>query len=210
MKNTFIAFILTAGLLLSANQPMQSRRLRASDIQLIIELSRHVNRSRKKKHRRRNKRETNQQSQSISYTARPEYSNIRVRDIEFLIRYYSRKHKLDPRLVKAVIKVESNFNPQCLSEKGAMGLMQIMPDTARGLGLRNPWSPIENIEGGVRYLASQFERFGSIKLALAAYNAGPGNVTKYNGVPPFAETRRYLKKVLAVYQEYCVAETTKS
>ena len=124
------------------------------------------------------------------------------RELDLLVRHFSQRYGLDSRLVKAVVKVESNFNPHCLSEAGAMGLMQLMPDTARGLGVRDTWDPEENIEAGVRYLASMRKRFRDMTLALAAYNAGPGNVDKYKGVPPFKETQRYIKKVKQAFRQY--------
>lgn len=109
---------------------------------------------------------------------------------------------LDPVLFEALIWAESDFNPKCRSGVGAMGLAQLMPPTARMLGVKDPWDPEQNLMGGAKYLAMQFKTFKDTSLALAAYNAGPGNVRKYKGIPPFTETRNYVKKILKKYQEY--------
>lgn len=108
---------------------------------------------------------------------------------------------LDPRLVRAVIQVESGYNPSALSNKGAMGLMQLMPDTARDFGVADPYDPNENIHGGTAYLRQLLTKFEErIELALAAYNAGPTAVVKYGGVPPYDETVDYVQRVVALYE----------
>ncbi|MEO5366769.1 MAG: lytic transglycosylase domain-containing protein [Magnetococcus sp. WYHC-3] len=106
---------------------------------------------------------------------------------------------LDPSLVEAVVAVESNFRADAVSNKGAVGLMQLMPDTARSLGVTNRHDPAQNLKGGARYLRSMIDRFRDVRLALAAYNAGPGEVERYNDVPPIEETKRYVEKVLRYY-----------
>lgn len=107
------------------------------------------------------------------------------------------RHGVDPALVAAVARAESGFNPSAVSPAGALGLMQFMPSTAAGIGI-DPLDPAQAIDGGARYLAAQLERFGSVELALAAYNAGPGAVASWGGVPPYRETQNYVQKVLSI------------
>jgi len=120
-----------------------------------------------------------------------------------LIADAAQRHAVDSALIQALIHAESGFNPRARSHKGAFGLMQLMPDTARELGVVDVAAPGQNIDGGVRYLAGLLQRFqGDIMLATAAYNAGPGSVTRYGGVPPFEETQTYVKRVKILHDRY--------
>jgi soluble lytic murein transglycosylase len=119
-----------------------------------------------------------------------------------LIQRAANAYALDPALVKAVIAAESNFDPTATSNKGAQGLMQLMPKTARGLGVSDPYSPRDNVLGGARYLREMLDRYGDTSRALAAYNAGPTAVDRHRGVPPYRETQQYVSRVLHYYRGY--------
>lgn len=121
-------------------------------------------------------------------------------ELEPLFREAAGEAGLDPELLKAVAAVESNFDPGAVSPKGALGLMQLMPETAESLGVSDPFDPAQNVRAGARYLRDLLDRFGNLELALAAYNAGPGAVEKHRGVPPFTETREYVEKVLSIFR----------
>lgn len=118
-------------------------------------------------------------------------------DFNNIIEAAAKKYNISSSIIKSVIKAESNFNPTVVSSAGAMGLMQLMPGTAASLDVDDAFDPVQNIDGGVRFLKDMLEKFGgSLELALAAYNAGPGNVVKYGGIPPFQETQGYVKKIM--------------
>lgn len=133
------------------------------------------------------------------------YSSHAFRD---LIRQNAMAYRLEEALVKAVIKAESNYNPQSVSKKGAQGLMQLIPETARLMRVNDPFDPAENIRGGSNYLRLMLDQFnGNIDLALAAYNAGPNAVQRHGGIPPYAETQQYVQRVRRYLDQYRRGDT---
>ena len=143
-------------------------------------------------------------SSSADTTAANATSSGSVSSPENLEEYFkeaSETYGVDINLLKAIARQESNFNPSATSSAGAMGVMQLMPSTAKGLGVTNAYDAQENIMGGAKLMAQNLKKYnGDVSLALAAYNAGGGNVDKYGGIPPFKETQNYVKKVLGYYQ----------
>jgi len=138
----------------------------------------------------------------ISASVNPGYRSlakgrhVTPQEIDRAIDEAAQKHNVDPNLVRALVKVESNFNAQAVSRKGAMGLMQLMPGTARQLNVRNPFDPAQNVDGGVRHFKSLLENFnGDVELSLAAYNAGRGAVERKGGVPNYRETQEYVRRI---------------
>ncbi len=147
---------------------------------------------------------TRRPARPVSYYGWATRSGRQVRevvtvDLNEIIMRHARTNNVDPLLVELLIRYESNFNPAAVSPVGAQGLMQLMPGTAAGLGVSNPFDPDQNVAGGVRYISDQLRRFKDLRMALAAYNAGPGAVLEHGGVPPYAETQYYVN---AIYGEY--------
>jgi len=136
------------------------------------------------------------QPQNIGFASKP----FTDKEIDAAIEQAASRHNVDPNLVRSVIKVESNFNPNAVSRKGAMGLMQLMPQTARQLQVKNPFDPEQNVDAGVRHLKQLMQSFGGdVKLTLAAYNAGAGAVNRSAGIPHYAETRNYVRRITDLY-----------
>ncbi|MCB1173576.1 MAG: lytic transglycosylase domain-containing protein [Leptospiraceae bacterium] len=132
--------------------------------------------------------------QTASQTTPPARQISFAAELNQIIESESARAKVNPDLVRAVIKAESNGNPAAVSKAGAIGLMQLMPDTARQLGV-NPHDPRQNVRGGIEYLKNMAQRYQNLDQTLAAYNAGPGNVDRHNGIPPFQETRGYIDRI---------------
>ncbi|MBF0195614.1 MAG: lytic transglycosylase domain-containing protein [Magnetococcales bacterium] len=128
---------------------------------------------------------------------------------ERLIYKVARQEGVDPFLLRSMVAVESAFNPRSVSKKGAVGLMQLMPRTARSLGVTNPYNPEQNLRGGARYLKLMLKRFSDVRLALAAYNAGPSAVSRFGGIPPYIETKKYVLNVLRIFSEFKPGGNTK-
>ncbi len=122
-------------------------------------------------------------------------------DIEALIGANAATYSIDPALVRSIVEAESGFDPRATSPAGARGLMQLMPETAQSLGVVDAYDPAENLRGGTRYLRGLLDRFGDVRLAVAAYNAGPAAVERFGGVPPFPETQAYVRRILRRYRE---------
>ncbi len=120
--------------------------------------------------------------------------------IDRIIGANSAEFHIDPALIEAIVQNESGFRADATSAAGARGLMQLMPGTARGLGVTDPYDPAQNVRGGIRYLRALLDRFHDVELAVAAYNAGPGAVERFGGIPPYSETRNYVRNVLTSYR----------
>jgi soluble lytic murein transglycosylase-like protein len=136
----------------------------------------------------------------VSFASTARGTRFTQAEIDAAVDRAAQRHSVDPNLVRALIKVESNFNPNAVSSKGAMGLMQLMPQTARELNLTNPFDPDQNVDAGVRHLKKLMESFGGdVPLSLAAYNAGAAAVVRNSGIPPFTETRNYVKRITQLY-----------
>src|SRR5208337_1206959 len=136
-------------------------------------------------------------------------ASLPLPEINAMVEQTASRHQIDPQLVHAIIKVESEYDPKAVSRKGAMGLMQLIPETAQRFGVENPFNAKENIEGGVSYLKHLLDLYrGDLSLSLAAYNAGEGAVQRFGGIPSFAETQNYVRKVTDIYQSISPSGTS--
>jgi len=146
----------------------------------------------------------NESSKTRAWRLSARLMPIPTRKMAELVERMASEGDLDPRLVQAVMQVESGYNPRAYSNKGAIGLMQLMPATARELAVGDPWDPEQNVRGGVAYLKRMLDLFsGDLDFALAAYNAGPNAVLEHAGIPPYAETRSYVRKIRCIYDGEC-------
>jgi soluble lytic murein transglycosylase len=131
------------------------------------------------------------------------HASITDREVEEAVAHYAQEYQLSPALVMAVIKVESDFNPLVISKAGAVGLMQLIPETAIQHGVKNLYDTRDNVAGGVKHLRYLLDRYhGNVRLALAAYNAGERKVDRYRQIPPYQETKSYVRKVMGFYRDY--------
>lgn len=198
-----IALLAAAGIALSFPLAMPASAAAAEGVYVYVDgegtmhFTNTPNDARFKKFRPKATIQRQRQRQTI---ARPE--------LDATIARHSRQHRLDPALIRAVIKAESDFDPSAVSRAGAMGLMQLMPHTAVSLNVRDAYNPEENIGGGTKYLRYLLDRFnGNLPLALAAYNAGENRVERYRGLPPIDETRHYVAKVMRFYHAFLTKES---
>jgi soluble lytic murein transglycosylase-like protein len=139
----------------------------------------------------------------VASLSQPERANSTPSSLDQIFNDFATKYNLSPNLLKTVAEAESSLDPNAVSPAGAQGVMQLMPSTAKGLGVTDPFDPAQNIEGGAKYLKSLLDRFdNNLPMALAAYNAGPNAVKRYGGIPPYKETQKYVKKIMDNLVDY--------
>ena len=193
----------------SSNKNKTAKNSKASSKKKLKNKKRSYKKSRKSKKNKSRKRKSlgnivkanGRDNGIIIGCGNDKHLNKQARVYQKPIQIYSRIYDVDEELIHAIVKQESCFNEGAHSRVGAIGLMQLMPQTALGLRINDPWNPEHNIQGGIKYISEMLNMFkGNYKLAIAAYNAGPGNVRKYDGIPPFKETRNYVVKVYGEYK----------